>query len=58
MEDELKVLIVDDDVVDRMLIKRSLKNAGMEVSFVEAEDCTSALEILKHQTFEIGRAHV
>ena len=52
MEDELKILIVDDDLVDRMLIKRSLKNAGMKVSFVEAEDCTSALEILKHQTFD------
>lgn len=52
MEDNLKVLIVDDDVVDRMLIQRSLKNAGMKVSFNEAEDCGSALQILASETFD------
>lgn len=52
MEDNLKVLIIDDDVVDRMLIQRSLKNAGMKISFIEAEDCGSALTILETQTFD------
>ena len=52
MEDELKVLIVDDDLVDRMLVRRSLKNAGMAVTFAEAETCTEALQILERQSFD------
>jgi two-component system, sensor histidine kinase and response regulator len=52
MEDDLEVLIIDDDVVDRMLIQRSLKTAGMKVSFIEAEDCGSALQIVAAQTFD------
>jgi two-component system, sensor histidine kinase and response regulator len=52
MEDDLKVLIVDDDTVDRMLVRRSLKNAGMNVSFSEAENCAQALQILAHESFE------
>ncbi len=52
MEDKLKVLIIDDDLVDRMLIQRSLKNAGLKVLFNEAEDCGSALQILESQTFD------
>ena len=52
MEDQLKVLIVDDDLVDRMHIKRSLKNAGMTVSCTEAENCTQALQILETEPFD------
>jgi two-component system, sensor histidine kinase and response regulator len=52
MEDNLKVLIVDDDLVDRMLVRRSLKNAGMNVLFSEAEDCAEALQILAHESFD------
>ena len=52
MEDELKILIVDDDLVDRMLIQRSLKSAGMTVTCTEAESCNQALQILEHQSFD------
>ena len=56
MEDELKILIVDDDLVDRMLIKRSLKSAGMTVTCTEAENCTQTLQILEHQSVEPNAA--
>jgi two-component system, sensor histidine kinase and response regulator len=52
MEEQLKVLIVDDDLVDRMLVQRSIKNAGMDVSFAEAETCAEAMQILERQHFD------
>ncbi|MEG4575705.1 response regulator [Microcoleus sp. N3A4] len=42
MEKFLKILIVDDDAVDRMAVKRSLKSAGVAVEVTEAEDCADA----------------
>jgi PAS domain S-box-containing protein len=39
----IKILIVDDDEVDRMTVKRSLKSAGVSVEVTEAEDCADAL---------------
>ena len=36
-------MIVDDDVVDRMAVKRLLKSAGVSVEVTEAEDCAAAL---------------
>ncbi len=50
MEDALKVLVIDDDLVDRMLVRRSLKNAGMKVAFTDAENCTEALQILANSS--------
>ncbi len=52
MEDDLKVLIVDDDIVDRMLVQRSLKNAGVKVIFTEAETCAQAMQILEREAFD------
>ena len=43
MDKLTKILIVDDDEVDRMLVKRALKSAGVSVEFIEAEDCADAL---------------
>ncbi|MGB7892166.1 MAG: response regulator [Microcoleus sp.] len=43
MDKILKILIVDDDAVDRMAIKRSLKSAGVSAEVTEAEDCADAL---------------
>lgn len=50
--EDLSVLIVDDDVVDRMLVRRSLRNAGMKVVFDEAGDCAAAMEILERKCFD------
>ncbi len=43
MDKLIKILIVDDDAVDRMAVKRSLKSAGVSVEVTEAEDCADAL---------------
>ena len=43
MEEKLKVLIVDDDEVDRMAVKRSLLKAGVEIELSEVSDGNSAI---------------
>ncbi|WP_373535587.1 response regulator [Microcoleus sp.] len=43
MDKLIKILIVDDDEVDRMRVKRSLKSAGVWAEVTEAEDCADAL---------------
>ena len=43
MDKILTILIVDDDAVDRMAIRRSLKSAGVSAEVTEAEDCADAL---------------
>ena len=42
-----KVLIVDDDAIDREALLRAFDNAGSEVETHEAEDGVQALEILR-----------
>ncbi len=44
MEKPLKILIVDDDEVDRMTVRRALKSAGVFVEVYEAENCADALK--------------
>lgn len=43
MEETLKILVVDDDEVDRIAVRRSLKAAGVQVAISEAENCVEAL---------------
>jgi len=52
MEDALKILVVDDDEVDRMAVRRALKAAGMTMQLVEAETCAMAIEALARQSFD------
>jgi signal transduction histidine kinase len=52
MDELLKVLIVDDDEVDRMAIRRALNKAGMEISFTEAESFAEAIALLETATFD------
>jgi CheY-like chemotaxis protein len=33
-------------------VQRSIKNAGMDVSFAEAETCAAAMQILERQDFD------
>jgi signal transduction histidine kinase/DNA-binding response OmpR family regulator len=48
----LKILVVDDDDVDRMAVKRALKASGLEASVTEADDATSALAKLAKEHFD------
>lgn len=47
----LRILIIDDDEVDRMLIVRSLKKAGIKAHIHQAEDISEAWEALGSETF-------
>ncbi|MBD2431154.1 MULTISPECIES: hybrid sensor histidine kinase/response regulator [Fischerella] len=52
MEETLKVLVVDDDEVDRMSVRRALKAAGISVQLFEADDCKSAIAHLQDNSFD------
>lgn len=46
-ESQLKILLVDDDEVDRLTVKRALKKAGLTASLTEAKNGAEALNCLK-----------
>ncbi|MGL5083922.1 MAG: response regulator [Microcoleaceae cyanobacterium] len=52
MEELLRVLIVDDDRVDRINVQRALKKGDMNVICAEAEDCEQAIATLSNQMFD------
>ncbi|MBD3881028.1 hybrid sensor histidine kinase/response regulator [Phormidium tenue FACHB-886] len=52
MEEALKILIVDDDEVDRMALRRLLKSAGIKAETVEAYDCAMAISEVKDKKFD------
>lgn len=52
MEETLKLLIVDDDTVDRMTVRRLLRTAKLPVEIWEAEDCAETIALLQHQAFD------
>jgi signal transduction histidine kinase len=52
MEERLRVLVVDDDDVDRMAVRRSLKASGIDAEVTEAEDAASALERIRSAIYD------
>jgi two-component system, sensor histidine kinase and response regulator len=52
MEEPLKILIVDDDQVDRMTVRRALTRAGVPVKLEEACDGETMVTALENQTFD------
>ena len=48
----LKILVVDDDDVDRMAVRRALKSTGLEARITEAENATEALALLEKEHFD------
>ena len=46
-DEVLRILVVDDDQVDRMAVRRALRAAGVQAEIREAEDVDSALEALR-----------
>jgi signal transduction histidine kinase len=52
MEEIWKILVVDDDQVDRMAVYRALKAAGMKLILSEAGDYAMAIAALKESTFD------
>jgi len=43
MEKTLKILVVDDDEVDRMAVRRALTKAGVQVELSEVGDASCAI---------------
>ncbi|MDJ0724640.1 MAG: ATP-binding protein [Prochloraceae cyanobacterium] len=52
MEGKLKILIVDDEIVDRMAINRDLKQTDLDIEIAEVNDAKSAIAILKTNNFD------
>ena len=52
MEELLKILVVDDDEVDRMAVRRALKAAGIRMELSEASSCAGAIDLLHQNNFD------
>jgi len=52
MDAPLKLLIVDDDDVDRLALKRTLAKAGVQGEFAEAAGPDEALQLLRENVFD------
>lgn len=52
MKETVKILLVEDDEVDRMAVSRALKTTGLSADIVAAIDCQSAIATLNQQSFD------
>jgi two-component system, sensor histidine kinase and response regulator len=52
MEELLQILIVDDDEVDRMAVRRALLKSGMSVAISEAANCAEAISLLSANLYD------
>jgi two-component system, sensor histidine kinase and response regulator len=52
MQKIFKVLIIDDDAIDRMAVIRAFKGADFRTELTEAIDCTSGIALATAQTFD------
>lgn len=52
MDERATILIVDDDDVDRMAVRRALRNTGWQLTFAEAEDGSTALAAVQRDRFD------
>lgn len=52
MEEQLRVLVVDDDAVDRMAVRRSLRAVDTTLLLAEAENSEQALTTLATESFD------
>ncbi|RKG63008.1 response regulator [Corallococcus sp. CA054B] len=53
LTERLRLLLVDDDEVDRLLVQRLLGTTGLAVDVVEAASGSEALEHLKARSFDV-----
>lgn len=52
MEKTLKLLLVDDDELDRITVRRALRSAGVDADIDEAADAPRALEMLQQNGYD------
>lgn len=54
MEDKtINILLIDDDEVDRLAVRRVLKKTDLSVTITESEDGKSAIATLQNQKFDL-----
>jgi len=51
-EKVLDILVVDDDEIDRTLVRRALQAAGLQLAWQEADTCEGAIAALQERTFD------
>jgi signal transduction histidine kinase/FixJ family two-component response regulator len=52
MDEHRTILVVDDDDLDRMAVRRALKSMGMQLAIEEAGDSATALRMLEQRPFD------
>ena len=52
MNQTIKILVVENDEIERMVVRVALNQAKVKVELTETGDCQSALSILKSELFE------
>ncbi len=52
MEQTLKILVVDDDEVDRMAVRRALTKAGVQMELSEVSDGNDAISALRSAAYD------
>ena len=54
MDSFMKILLIEDDTVDSMFFKRSLKTTGFNVELLVAEDAISGIKLFNSENFTEG----
>ncbi len=52
MEETLKILVVDDDEVDRITVRRALYNAGVLAVLSEVDTCSGAIKLVHKNSYD------
>lgn len=52
MDKTLKILVVDDDEVDRMSVRRALYNAGVLAVLSEVDTCSEAIKLVHANSYD------
>jgi signal transduction histidine kinase len=52
MSERLRLLVVDDDLVDRLAVRRAVEQSGLDTSIDEAGDADEALQKVAHQSYD------
>jgi PAS domain S-box-containing protein len=50
--DSLKILIVDDDALDRRMVRRALKDGESSASITEVDSCAAMMAMLEEEQFD------
>src|SRR5512144_3206088 len=52
IEHKTRILLIDDDTVDRLAVRRAITAAALNAEVVDAQDPDAAIEALKRDTFD------